>query len=239
MVARMQLFTRLAAQLGRRGQSERRPERAGFTLVELLVVIAIIGVLVAILLPAIQAAREAGRRNQCRNNLKQMALGADNHLLVHKFLPSGGWGWGWTGDPNYGYDTRQPGGWMFNLLPFIEEQAVHDLGKGIVPDTNPARHTALKQLATVIPLYFCPTRRVAETTRWMHGTNFTNIGSAKPEFVARNDYVACQAPWQFCGSATARQTIKLGAQPATDLEFQQQQQDEWTHRVASQRFDWH
>ena len=112
------------------------------------------------LLPAIQAAREAGRRNQCRNNLKQMALGANNHLLVHKFLPVGGWGWGWTGDPNYGYDTRQPGGWMSNILPFIEEQAVHDLRQGHVPDTDPARHTALKQaLATVIPLYFPDTTR--------------------------------------------------------------------------------
>jgi prepilin-type processing-associated H-X9-DG protein len=154
-----------------------------------LVVIAIIGILVALLLPAIQAAREAGRRNQCRNNLKQMALAANNHLLVHKFFPTGGWGWGWAGDPNYGFDLNQPAGWMFNILPFIEEEALHNLGRGL-PD-GAARQTAIKQaLETVVPMYFCPTRRTATKVRFTHGTNFVNVG-AKPEWIARNDYVAC------------------------------------------------
>ena len=63
--------------------------RQGFTLVELLVVIAIIGILVALLLPAIQAAREAARRNQCMNNLKQLSLGALNHESTHQAVPIG------------------------------------------------------------------------------------------------------------------------------------------------------
>ena len=97
--------------------------RNGFTLVELLVVIAIIGVLVALLLPAIQAAREAARRTQCINNLKQLALGCQNHHDTHGHFPTGGWGWYWVGDPDRGFGKEQPGGWAYNLLPFFEQQA--------------------------------------------------------------------------------------------------------------------
>jgi prepilin-type N-terminal cleavage/methylation domain-containing protein len=98
--------------------------RRGFTLVELLVVIAIIGILVALLLPAIQAAREAARRSQCVNNLKQIALGVQNYADTHKKLPA------------YCYRSYGPGGnWASHwegfsvhtmILPYMEQQAVWD-----------------------------------------------------------------------------------------------------------------
>ncbi len=80
----------------------REPQRA-FTLVELLVVIAIIGILIGLLLPAINAAREAGRRAQCLNQIKQMGLACMTHESANGFLPTGGWTYYWVGDPDRGY----------------------------------------------------------------------------------------------------------------------------------------
>jgi prepilin-type N-terminal cleavage/methylation domain-containing protein len=94
--------------------------RRGFTLVELLVVIAIIGILVALLLPAIQAAREAARRSQCQNNLRQLSLGVLNYESSYKELPAGGI----TNGPCCG--TQSGAGWTILILPFIEEQALFD-----------------------------------------------------------------------------------------------------------------
>jgi prepilin-type N-terminal cleavage/methylation domain-containing protein/prepilin-type processing-associated H-X9-DG protein len=102
---------------------------AGFTLVELLVVIAIIGILVALLLPAIQAAREAARRSQCQNNVKQWSLACMLHLDSHKAFPTGGW-YGIFANQNVRQLNggtpevleEQAWGWMYQVMPFIEGQ---------------------------------------------------------------------------------------------------------------------
>lgn len=106
--------------------SHRFVRERGFTLVELLVVIAIIGILVALLLPAVQAAREASRRMSCSNNLKQLALASHNYHDTYKRMPLNYSQWGGGGKP-----TRDPldgltSSWMITVLPFIEQQPLYD-----------------------------------------------------------------------------------------------------------------
>jgi prepilin-type N-terminal cleavage/methylation domain-containing protein/prepilin-type processing-associated H-X9-DG protein len=141
--------------------SERK--RRAFTLVELLVVIAIIGVLVALLLPAVQAAREAARRSQCANNLKQIGIACLDHEGTHKHLPTGGWSSAYTGDPNRGYGENQPGSWCYNILEYIEQRALRQLAKGIDQRTNAAGYgdAMVKLHQTPVSTFNCPSRRPA------------------------------------------------------------------------------
>ena len=161
----------------------------GFTLVELLVVIAIIAMLVTLLLPAVQAAREAARRSMCLNNLRQLALGCLNHHETHNFFPSGGWGRHWVCDPDRGFGERQPGGWAYHVLPFIEANDLHSLGSGM--DDKTKRTLNKQRITTPQPIFHCPTRREArlypvDNFSWNRRPNFTDPLTE----VARTDYAA-------------------------------------------------
>jgi prepilin-type N-terminal cleavage/methylation domain-containing protein/prepilin-type processing-associated H-X9-DG protein len=140
-------------------EGRRWKRTSAFTLVELLVVIAIIGVLVALLLPAIQAAREAARNTQCKNNVRQIGVAVLNYESSKKEFPAGGWGFRWMGDPDRGSGPGQPGGWVYQIAPYIEQGNITIYGRGM---SGPQKFAALaQQRATVIPMFYCPSRRSA------------------------------------------------------------------------------
>lgn len=166
----------------------RRPSRFGFTLVELLVVIAIIGILIALLLPAVQAAREAARRSQCVNNLKQCGVGLHNYNDTMKVLP-----------PHAFYGGTYParghrGSLLVHLLPYIEQQALYDLFDfAPVPptptDMNSQRaptpfkdgNTLLR--SATVATYLCPS----------DGTAYRKIGTI-PNQAQTGSYWGCMGP---------------------------------------------
>jgi prepilin-type N-terminal cleavage/methylation domain-containing protein/prepilin-type processing-associated H-X9-DG protein len=175
-----------------------RDRTSGFTLVELLVVIAIIGVLVALLLPAVQAAREAARRTQCVNNLKQLSLACHNYHDIYKVFP-----------PNHVF-SRPPGqaanaeswGWQALVLPQMEQQPLHDqLGvtrlslMALLAGQNPSVPNPVPLLQTSIPAFLCPSdanrdKPLVGSERHFGGGVGTNAGGWGQWRPAANNYMS-------------------------------------------------
>jgi len=174
--------------------------RSAFTLVELLVVITIIGLLMALLLPAVQGAREAGRRTQCQNNLRNLGLAVDNHLSAMRFYPSGGWGWRWVGDPDRGYAERQPAGWVYNILAFMEETQARSLGADAPAPEK--RQKAAEVIQHPVPLFYCPTRRQAQL--YPTGGLVPPFNADLVLMVAKSDYAINAGDVDFGGGAGPR-----------------------------------
>ena len=170
--------------------------RTAFTLVELLVVIAIIGVLVALLLPAVQAAREAARRTQCSNQLRQLAIGWMNHEDTHGHFPTGGFGFRVIGDADRGFGEEQTGAWVFNVLPYIEQQQIRDMGAGQAPADKAIAHAQREGIP--IATMNCPSRRPAQPfekgnsfyVTALPGGQTHSIDKSLIESQARTDYAA-------------------------------------------------
>jgi len=174
--------------------------RRGFTLVELLVVIAIIGVLVALLLPAVQTAREAARRSQCSNNLKQLALGMHNYAdtfgvlaagLVNTYQTSAG----------QGANNQASWGWGSLILPYLEQAALQQqLGVGRISPNEyqngavaPSTGISLNDASLALKMFLCPSDgslKLNDSSRWSR--NGSNLPVASPAGRApRSNYNAC------------------------------------------------
>ena len=171
--------------------TEHRFTSSGFTLVELLVVIAIIGVLVALLLPAIQAARESARRMTCTNQLKQMVLAMHNHVSSLGVFPTGGSGYnprienyvtGSTSNPGVPNGPAKQGlGWSYQILPYLEQGAI----KGLVKQADLQN--------AVVTIYLCPSRRSPDIVH-------TDPNTGSPTTVL-SDYASAQPLSNRCAAA--------------------------------------
>jgi prepilin-type N-terminal cleavage/methylation domain-containing protein len=180
----------------------RRRMRTGFTLVELLVVIAIIGVLVALLLPAVQAAREASRRSSCGNNIKQLTLAFQNYHDTLNVMPPGNQ---WTSalygtDSNPGSQITGSFGWPAFILPFMEGSTIHEkINFGVpayVQSIGDYRNGTIRTLGNAAnqlaansqpKTFVCPSaRRVSLSTRTSHKDYAINGGVCDSCCVERN-----------------------------------------------------
>lgn len=178
--------------------------KKAFTLVELLVVIAIIGMLVGLLLPAVQQAREAARQMQCGNNLKQIGLACLNHESNCQKLPSAGWTPYWEGDPDNGMGPEQPGSWAYAILPFLEQNALYQLGADgqVSAKTTEQCDGSHIRAQTVVNTWFCPSRRSAKLypilmeSQYVANCKYTPGGN-----YCKGDY-SCNYGNNVCANAT-------------------------------------
>jgi prepilin-type N-terminal cleavage/methylation domain-containing protein len=174
-----------------------RSDYRAFTLVELLVVIAIIGTLAGLLLPAVQSARESSRMTACRNHVGQLAKAMLHHESAQGFFPSGGWGPNWLGVASRTSDSTQPGGWIYSILPYIEEKNVRDIVDDKAVDRNAAY---LRLVAAPLPGLACPSRRSARAVPVTSGVAYRGEGATSLSFplASRSDYAANSGSVGFC-----------------------------------------
>jgi len=180
------------------------PPRHAISLIEILFVLSIISVVLSIALPAVNGARESARRVSCINRLRQLGLGLQNFESAHGQYPSDGWGWGWVGDAGTKHGLDGPGGWAFDLLPFLEHEQLWQLTQ--------SDEGRLQSLQTPIPLLVCPSRRDAKPFPYTQ-QDLPLRNCETPSVGSRTDFAICggdQIVGAFPGPPSEKQLGQFG-----------------------------
>lgn len=152
-----------------------RKTRRALTLVELLVAVSIVGTLMALMLPAVQSSRETARKAECREHLRQLAVAMQRHVTTFERFPGNGWGYLWFGEQNRGTGAKQPGGWVYNIVPYLQSEDVLENPKDLV-----AHH---------LGLFNCPSRApgLSPANPFLKLRNIDWV-----PMVGKTDYAACE-----------------------------------------------
>lgn len=125
---------------------------------------------------------------QCSNNLKQMGLAFHNHHSQHGHFPAGGWGHRWVGDAERGFGADQPGGWMYNCLPFLEQEALYQLGANLTGTAKLDAHRTRN--STPLAVFICPSRRRAMAYPYKLSHSPYNASTSDGDVVGKSDYAS-------------------------------------------------
>jgi prepilin-type N-terminal cleavage/methylation domain-containing protein/prepilin-type processing-associated H-X9-DG protein len=198
--------------------------RRAFSIIELLIVITIIGMLTTLLLPAVQSARSAARRTSCSNQLRQLAISFQTHHSTHGFLPSNGWGYSWVGDPDRGFGGGQPGSWMFNVLPYVEQTSVRDIALGFSSSPSQKKTAIAKMLTTIVQGFNCADRRMPQLLPINpHDGPYSPFNSDPVTEAVRADYAANGGD-QYCNAK-----VKMTSGPGS---IEESIQEKWSQEFT-------
>ncbi|MCC7418787.1 MAG: DUF1559 domain-containing protein [Planctomycetaceae bacterium] len=175
------------------------PAKRGFTLIELLVVISIIAILIALLLPAVQQAREAARRSQCQNNLKQMVLALHNYVSTHEVFPIGGVDANGN-DVHQGDGEGAGGNWAVFLLPFLEEEGYYQLAIPFLNSSEPVDSYVIGSSITATSFGHKQPKGMLCPSHELNSRPLGTLTNSGIEAMSRGNYGACYGSGTFARS---------------------------------------
>jgi hypothetical protein len=175
--------------MGTRPKKYPKNRLSGIAMLDVAMSIAAISMLLAILAPAVEQSRESSRLHQCEENLYRLGEAFLEHHEKIGHLPTGGWGWTWVGDPDRGTGQNQPGGWVYNILPYIDQIPLHNLGNGTSESVKRLENARRSEIA--LPLFNCPSRREFQKYPFPNFKKAIFPNTNNSESVAKSDYASC------------------------------------------------